>query len=154
MTAFQNPAGDPGGSTPGAPSRFSAIETFYDPESVRLLYARGIDEGWRCLEVGAGSGSLIKWMCSRVGNYGRVVATDLDIEELQGLDEPNLEVHKHDVVSDTLPERVFHLVHARLVLGEIAERDAVLERLAESVRSDGFISHRGSGPRDDGGRQR
>ena len=51
------------------------------------------------------------------GNYGRVVATDLDIEELQGLDEPNLEVHKHDVVSDPLPERVFHLVHARLVLG-------------------------------------
>jgi SAM-dependent methyltransferase len=139
LTAFQNPAGGPEESGSSGQSRYAAIETFYDPETIRLLYARGIDEGWRCLEVGAGSGSLIKWLCSRVGNYGRVVATDLDISELQAFDESNLEIHQHNIVSDPMPENVFHLVHARLVLGELVERDTALERMVNSLRSDGWV---------------
>jgi ubiquinone/menaquinone biosynthesis C-methylase UbiE len=138
LTAFQNPAGSEG-SESGGSSRFAALEAFYDPETIRLLYARGIDEGWRCLEVGAGSGSVAKWMLSRVGTYGRVVITDLDISEVESIDEPTVEIHRHDIVHDPIPENVFHLVHARLVLGGLPERDLALERMAASLRSDGWI---------------
>jgi len=136
MTAFQDPTGQ---TEPAPPSPYALTDAIYDPESVRLLYARGVDEGWRCLEVGGGSGSIAKWLCSRVGTYGHVVVTDLDTSFMQGLNEPTLEIDTHDIVSDPMPERVFHLVHARLVLGELPERDKALERMAASLRSDGWI---------------
>jgi len=139
MTAFQDPTGQ---AEPAPPSPYALTDSIYDPESVRLLYARGVDEGWRCLEVGGGSGSIAKWLCSRVGTYGHVVATDLDTTYMKGLTGPGferLEVDTHDIVTDPMPERVFHLVHARLVLGELTERDKALERMAASLRSDGWI---------------
>jgi SAM-dependent methyltransferase len=136
LTAFQDPTG---GTEPARPSPFAAIEAVYDPETVRLLYMRGLDDGWRCLEVGGGSGSIAKWLSSRVGTYGRVVVTDLDISHMEGLEAPTLEIDKHDIVNDPMPENVFHLVHARLVLSELPERDKVLERMAASLRSDGWV---------------
>ena len=136
MTAFQDPTGQ---TEPAPESPYSLTDAIYDPESVRLLYARGIDDGWRCLEVGGGSGSIAKWLCGRVGSYGHVVVTDLDTSHMQALSEPTLEIDTHDIVNDPIPERVFHLVHARLVLGELPERDKALERMANSLRSDGWI---------------
>jgi SAM-dependent methyltransferase len=136
MTAFQDPTGQ---SEPPRESPFAVTDAIYDPETIRLLYARGVDEGWRCLEVGGGSGSVAGWLCSRVGNYGHVVVTDLDTSHLQNLNSPVLEIDTHDIVNDPMPERVFHLVHARLVLGELRERDKALERMAASLRSDGWI---------------
>jgi SAM-dependent methyltransferase len=136
MTAFQDPTGQ---TEPAPESPYSLTDAIYDPESVRLLYARGIDDGWRCLEVGGGSGSIAKWLASRVGTYGHVVVTDLDTSFMQSLSESTLEIDTHDIVNDPMPERVFHLVHARLVLGELPERDKALERMANSLRSDGWI---------------
>jgi ubiquinone/menaquinone biosynthesis C-methylase UbiE len=136
MTAFQDPTGQ---MEPPPDSPFAVTDAIYDPETIRLLYARGVDEGWRCLEVGGGSGSVAKWLCSRVGTYGHVVVTDLNTSYMNGLSEPALEIDTHDIVNDPMPERVFHLVHARLVLGELPERDKALERMAASLRSDGWI---------------
>jgi ubiquinone/menaquinone biosynthesis C-methylase UbiE len=136
MTAFQDPTGQ---SEPPQASPFAVIDGIYDPETIRLLYARGVDEGWRCLEVGGGSGSVAKWLCGRVGNYGHVVVTDLDTSHMQNLSDPVLEIDTHDIVNDPMPERVFHLVHARLVLGSLPERDKALERMVASLRSDGWI---------------
>lgn len=118
---------------------FAATENVYDPETYRLLYARGIDEGWRCLEVGGGGGSIVKWLCRRVGSTGRVVVTDLDITYLKDLDEQNLEIHQHDVLTDPIPERVFNLAHARLVMGELATPAVAIERLVLSLRTGGWL---------------
>jgi hypothetical protein len=120
-------------------SPYAAIEAFYDPESIRLLYARGIDEGWRCLEVGGGGGTIAKWLLSRCGDYGRIVVTDIDISHMQDLKDPKLEVDQHDIVRDPVPENVFHLVHERLVLGELAERQVALEKMVTTVRGGGMI---------------
>jgi hypothetical protein len=43
----------------------AAIESLWDPGSQRLLDVLGIGAGWRCLEVGAGGGSLVDWMAGR-----------------------------------------------------------------------------------------
>jgi SAM-dependent methyltransferase len=128
-----------GGTEQGSSAPFEMTETVYDPETYRLLYARGIDEGWRCLEVGGGGGSIAKWLCRRVGSTGRVVVTDLDITHLQHLDEPNLEMHRHDVLTDPMPERVFNLVHARLVMGELQTPMVAIERLVASLRTGGWL---------------
>ena len=64
--------------------------------------ARGVGPGWRCLEVGAGAGSIAGWLADRVGPSGQVIATDLDTRFLEQQARPNLEVRRHDVVRDPL----------------------------------------------------
>jgi tRNA A58 N-methylase Trm61 len=56
------------------------------------LESLGVADGWRCLEVGAGGGSIAEWLCRRVGRKGAVLATDLDTRFLYALDFPNLEI--------------------------------------------------------------
>ena len=40
---------------------------------------------------------------------------------------------------DDLPDAHFHLIHARLVLIHLPERDAVLERLVTALRPGGWL---------------
>src|ERR671925_2230443 len=56
--------------------RLAARARLLDPGSTRHLDAIGVRPGSRCLEVGAGSGSIAAWLCDRVGPDGTVVATD------------------------------------------------------------------------------
>jgi acetyl esterase/lipase len=52
---------------------------------------------------------------------------------------PNLEIWRHDIGSEPLPERAFDLVHARLVLQHVPARDAALARLAASLKHGGWL---------------
>jgi SAM-dependent methyltransferase len=55
------------------------------------------------------------------------------------LNRPNLEVSRHDIASDPLPQAKFDLVHFRLVLGHLPNRDEVLGRLVAALRPGGWI---------------
>jgi hypothetical protein len=57
-----------------ARERLAALEALVDPSTIRHLEALGVSEGWQCLEVGGGGGSITEWLCRRVGPAGRVVA--------------------------------------------------------------------------------
>ena len=65
--------------------RVSLLEQCLDPMTERRMTALGIREGLRCLEVGAGGGSVAAWLCEKVGPTGRVVATDINIQLLQDI---------------------------------------------------------------------
>src|SRR5215212_2164789 len=108
-------------------ARLDAVESLLDPGSERYLAATGLAPGWACLEIGAGGGSVAAWLRDQVGASGGVVATDLDTRYLEPLAGPTLEVRKHDIVTDDLESDTFDLVHARLVLEHIAERQVALE---------------------------
>jgi ubiquinone/menaquinone biosynthesis C-methylase UbiE len=62
--------------------RLSLLEQYLDPMTKRRMSALGIRQGWRCLEVGAGSGSVAVWLCDQIGPAGRVFATDINIQLL------------------------------------------------------------------------
>ena len=47
--------------------RFSGLEAGLDENTKTRLSALGIAAGWRCLEIGAGSGSIARWMAKLVG---------------------------------------------------------------------------------------
>jgi SAM-dependent methyltransferase len=124
----------------GAPTagRFGALEAMYDPVSIRHLSPL-VTAGSRCLEVGAGSGSIALWMSDRVGADGMVVATDINTRFLEGIRSPNLEVRLHNIVRDEIEENAFDIVHTRLVLVHLPERLEVMERLVRALKPGGWI---------------
>jgi SAM-dependent methyltransferase len=119
--------------------RLQALEAALDAGTIRVLRGCGITPGWRCLEVGAGGGSIADWMCEQVGPDGRVVATDLDTTVLQARSRPNLDIRVHDVLADELPRASFDLVHMRLLLAWLPERRAVLERVLAALKPGGRL---------------
>ena len=119
--------------------RFAALEELFDAGTIQVLNERGVAGGWHCLEVGGGRGSIAAWLSERVGSTGRVVATDINTRFLDRLQRPNVEVRGHNIVADPLPEDEFDLVHVRLVLMHLPERDAVLGRLIKALTPGGWL---------------
>jgi SAM-dependent methyltransferase len=121
------------------PRRLQLLEEHADPTRIRRLEETGISAGWRCLEVGAGRGSIASWLARRVGPSGSVVALDLDTSLMEWLEEPNLEVVEEDVLEIDLPEHSFDLIHTRLVLMHIPERRRAIERMVSWLRPGGSL---------------
>jgi len=122
-----------------ARERLAFLEQSLDPGTFRRIRALGIAGGWQCLEVGAGGGSVAQWLCSQVGASGRVIAIDMDTRFLEALPESNLEVRAHNLISDRLPENSFDLVHTRMVLMHISEREEILPRLVSALKPGGWL---------------
>jgi ubiquinone/menaquinone biosynthesis C-methylase UbiE len=119
--------------------RLAAIEGGLDASTIACLTGLGTAPGWRCLEVGAGAGSIARWLCERVAPSGFVVATDLETGFLEKLKEENLEVRRHDITSDPLEQNAFDLVHARKVLEHLPKPGHALARMFEATRPGGWL---------------
>jgi len=115
-------------------TRLRSLEEWLDPGTVRRLRATGVGAGWRCLEVGAGAGSIARWLSGAVGPDGEVLATDIDTRFLSAATAPNLRAQRHDITADDLPDAPFDLVHCRLVLAHLPGRQAVLRKLAAALK--------------------
>jgi SAM-dependent methyltransferase len=119
--------------------RLAALERQLDPVSQTAIGHLGLTAGWRCWEAGAGGGSIAAWLASQVGGNGWVLATDIDISGLAGLDQANLTVARHDLERDQVPAGEFDLIHARLVLEHLPEPAAVAGKLASALRAGGWL---------------
>jgi hypothetical protein len=120
-----------------AADRFAALSRVFNGWTFRHLQATGLDRGWRCWEVGAGGPSVPRWLTREVGPSGSVVATDIDLSWLP--DDRGFEVLRHDVVRDDPPGRDLDLIHARLVLTHLPERDEAIRRMAGALRPGGWL---------------
>lgn len=119
--------------------RLKKLEEWQDPGTIRHLETIGVGPGWRCLEVAAGAGSITRWLSDRVGATGHVLATDLDLKFLEDLSLPNVEVRKHDILTDHLPDGAFDLVHSRLLLMHLPARDEAFRRMLAATKPGGWI---------------
>jgi SAM-dependent methyltransferase len=119
--------------------RLRALSELFDPWTFRHIDDLGIGPGWRCWEVGAGGASVPHWMASRVGETGRVVATDLDVSWMDASLGPTVTVLRHDVSRDAVPGGPFDLVHARLVLVHVADRAGALAAMTSALRPGGWL---------------
>jgi SAM-dependent methyltransferase len=91
--------------------RLALIEQCYDPPTTARLDRLGVARGWRCLEIGAGNGSISHWLCNRVAPDGRVVAMDLNTRFLK--DEPRIEVRQGDFLTEPVEQDFYDLVSCR-----------------------------------------
>jgi len=119
--------------------RLAGFEAHYDPGTIRYLETIGVAQGWRCLEIAAGAGSIARWLCDRVGSSGTVVATDIDTRFLEVLNEPNLDVRRHNLSTDDLPEEEFDLIHGRAIIEHLPDPDHTIKRLAAALKPGGWI---------------
>ncbi|GAB2840158.1 class I SAM-dependent methyltransferase [Lentzea nigeriaca] len=119
-------------------SQFDALSSLLDAGTFARVERLGVTDGWRCLEVGGGGGSVANWLADVVAPSGHVTVTDLDISRLEERDNVTV-LLEHDVVSNILPGNAYDLVHARLVLFYLPARDAVLRKLRDSLRPGGWL---------------
>ena len=119
--------------------RLTSLAALYDPTTLALCRDLGLGAGWRCLDAGAGTGSVAALLADAVGSSGSVLAVDTDTRHLAALAAANLQVAELDVTAEALPPAAFDLVHARLLLEHLPERDAVLTSLVSAVRPGGWL---------------
>jgi SAM-dependent methyltransferase len=119
-------------------ARLRLLERCRDPGTTRRLEALGVTNGWRCLEVGAGRGSIVRWLAERVGGDGSVVACDLDPRFLT--DVPgNVEVRTLDIREQDVEPGKYDLVHCRALLMHLPDPAAALGRMAKALRPGGLL---------------
>jgi SAM-dependent methyltransferase len=119
--------------------RLSLLEQYLDPMTKRRMTALGVHPGSRCLEVGAGKGSVAAWLCDQVGPTGRVIATDINTQLLQDITLPNFEVIRHDITVDSPPESGFDFVHARWLLHHLPKPELAIRRMIDALRPGGWL---------------
>jgi SAM-dependent methyltransferase len=121
--------------------RLSHLESVCDAATVRCLEMLGVTPGWKCLEIGGGGGSIANWLSDKVGREGTVVVTDIEPRFLNGLAEgkPNVEVRRHDIIVDMLPEGAFDLIHARHVFVHLPNAAALLPKLKAALTPGGWL---------------
>lgn len=119
--------------------RLSAVQDEFDPTTQRHLEKLGVSSGWSCLEVGAGAGSIMSWLCDRVGDRGRVVAVDIDPRFVMEVRRPNLVVRRLDIASTEVEAESFDLVHARFVVMHIRAREQAVANLVRALKPGGWL---------------
>jgi ubiquinone/menaquinone biosynthesis C-methylase UbiE len=119
--------------------RLDSLTSLYDPRTLALCEQLGLAPGMRCLDVGAGTGTLAQLLAERVGPTGTVVALDVDTRFLDPIASERLQVVRADVTAQPLPGGPFDLVHARLVLEHLPARDEVLSSMAAALRPGGRL---------------
>ncbi|MBW2273770.1 MAG: methyltransferase domain-containing protein [Deltaproteobacteria bacterium] len=119
--------------------RLGLLEARSDPLTRTHLAQVGIAEGWCCLEVGAGRGSVARWMAERVGPSGHVVAADLNPRFLWEHAGPNLEVREHNVIEQDFETESYDLVHCRALVMHLSQPEEVLRRFAAALKPGGWL---------------
>ena len=122
---------------PEAVDRHSYLSEMNDPFTFERLSRLGPLTGWRCLELGAGGGSVAHWLGEQVGPTGRVLATDLKPGHLAA--DAKYAVLQHDLRYEPVPDGPWDLIHARLVLLHIAERREIVSRLVKALAPGGYL---------------
>ena len=91
----------------------ASLAAIYDDATFRHLDRFGIREGACCLEVGAGGGSVAAFMKQRAGPNSQVIATDINIDWMVDTLPAGIDVRRHDIGVDPLPEAMFDITVIR-----------------------------------------
>jgi predicted O-methyltransferase YrrM len=118
--------------------RLRLIEEALDPATIAHLQWTNVGAGWHCLELGAGAGSIARWLGSAVGDRGKVVAVDLETSHLQHLSGQPYRIVKGAFLEVSI-DGEFDLAHCRYVLIHNRESQGMLEKLSALLRPGGLL---------------
>lgn len=119
-------------------TRLRRIESALDAGSRELIEKTGIASGWTCLEVGAGGGSILRYLGERVGPQGHAVGVDKNASFLKGFPTPPFEIFEGDVL-DVYRAHAFDLIHVRYVLIHNRAATDILIHLRTLLKPGGWL---------------
>ena len=122
---------------PEAVARHGQLPAILDEFTISRLSSLGDLTGRRCLETGAGGGSIAGWLALAAGPAGRVLATDVNTRHLPP--SPPYDVLVHDLEKEPVPDGPWDVIHARLVLVHLPGREAILRGLAAALAPGGAL---------------
>ena len=121
-------------------TRLRLLEKIADPRSISLLRDLGVSAGSRCVELGAGAGSMAAWLADRVGDRGSVLAVDRDLSLCRYLSErPSVQMVEGDLETLDLERATYDLVHARNVLMHVEDADRIISEIVSALRPGGRL---------------
>src|SRR5437763_5124185 len=88
-------------------ARLDSLTALYDPGTLAICERLGLTSGWRCLDVGAGTGTLALALAQRAAPAGMVVAVDINTRFLEPLASAHLTPIALDVTERPLPDTQF-----------------------------------------------
>jgi SAM-dependent methyltransferase len=124
--------------TPQEFSRLRLLEAWGDPDTRAAIEATGLRSSWRCLEIGAGAGSIARWLAGRCRD-GAVVAVDTDTRYLHGEQADNLEWRTGDIRAMDFAAGSFDLIHSRCTFCHLAEREAMVDTAVRWLAPGGWL---------------
>lgn len=128
---FDNATGD-------AALQVRLLAEILDPHTTDLLRRHhAVAPGSRCLDLGAGGGSITHWLADRVGPDGAVVAMDADPRHIRAHD--RIELRTTDIATADLGMSEYDLIHARLLLMHLPNRTDVVRRAAAALKPGGLL---------------
>jgi SAM-dependent methyltransferase len=123
----------------GEQQRLALMSALLDPLERARLEQLGVCPGWRCLELGCGNGSIAQTLAVHVAPTGHVVASDIEIAYIAGLQLPCLEVRRIDILHDTIETAGYDLVVARALLHHLKPARMALERMVAALKPVGVL---------------
>ncbi|MFB6394184.1 class I SAM-dependent methyltransferase [Polymorphospora lycopeni] len=121
---------------PAAPNQLASLAALLDDVTIGRLAHLDL-RGRRCLEIGAGGSAVPAWLAEEVGPGGHVFATDIRPAFIPR--HPRLTALAHDIATDPVPKPPYDLIHARLVLMHLPQRERILARLADALTPGGVL---------------
>jgi SAM-dependent methyltransferase len=124
--------------TPEEFERLRLLEAWGDPDTQSVLDTIGLSPNWRCLELGAGAGSIARWLAAQCPD-GTVVAVDSDTRYLDGQQVGNLEWRAGDIHSLDFAAESFDLIHSRCTFCHLTERESVIDSAVRWLAPGGWL---------------
>ncbi|MFJ9804569.1 class I SAM-dependent methyltransferase [Streptomyces wuyuanensis] len=110
----------------------------YDEATLARLTDLGAGPGWRCLDLGAGTGTVARGLLHRAG-VRSVLAVDRDVRFLAARSMPGLTALEADITDPGFAPGRFDLVHARFVLMHLPGHEELIRRLSGLLAPGGVL---------------
>ncbi|MCX6899628.1 MAG: methyltransferase domain-containing protein [Verrucomicrobia bacterium] len=134
------------GTDSAAAQRLRVLDEVYHQTTVTLLERAGLREGWRCADIGCGTGLVALTMAKHVGPAGRVIGVDeagtfVDVARQSAANRKlkNTEFVSGDAYLPPLPHAQFDLVYARCLLSHLDEPLRALHAMTALARPGGCV---------------
>ncbi len=128
-------------------NRLRLLDRVYGASTRRMLHDAGLREGSRVLDLACGIGAISCWLAGQVGTSGRVLAGDVNPEQLAvakshcaQCDHPiPIEYLEVDAYETGLASHSFDVVHMRLLLCHLTSPSKVIAEAYRLLRPGGVL---------------
>jgi 2-polyprenyl-3-methyl-5-hydroxy-6-metoxy-1,4-benzoquinol methylase len=126
--------------------RLRSQAKFLEPVTLRVLQSAGLKEGMHCLDVGCGTGDVMRLMGNRVGPSGSVTGMDIDehlgkeaVSLLNELHNSRYCFHHGDITKQDPAKETYDFVFARLLLIHMTDPVGIVRKLFDAVKPSGTL---------------